>query len=97
ARSHGGSPTTTNQPALLPLPTGGQSQGADGETEAARLALEPVLADGDVQLWSYADDTYVLGTPERVLQSFTAIQRRLGELGLSGAPGADGPSAAVAA
>ncbi|GJP65182.1 hypothetical protein CLOP_g22088 [Closterium sp. NIES-67] len=35
ARSHGGSPTTTNQPALLPLPTGGQSQGADGETEAA--------------------------------------------------------------
>ncbi|GJP58841.1 hypothetical protein CLOP_g4314 [Closterium sp. NIES-67] len=24
ARSHGGSPTTTNQPALLPLPTGGQ-------------------------------------------------------------------------
>ncbi|GJP83902.1 hypothetical protein CLOP_g14003 [Closterium sp. NIES-67] len=51
-----------------------------------RLALEPVLADGDVQLWSYADDTYVLGTPERVLQSFTAIQRRLGELGLSVQP-----------
>ncbi|CAI5969764.1 unnamed protein product [Closterium sp. NIES-65] len=25
-----------------------------------RLALEPVLAEGDVQLWSYADDTYVL-------------------------------------
>ncbi|GJP69739.1 hypothetical protein CLOP_g738, partial [Closterium sp. NIES-67] len=24
-----------------------------------RLALEPVLADGDVQLWSYADDTWL--------------------------------------
>ncbi|GJP53380.1 hypothetical protein CLOM_g12534 [Closterium sp. NIES-68] len=37
ARSHGGSPTTTNQPALLPLPTGGQ--------RTARPPLGPPTSD----------------------------------------------------
>ncbi|CAI6012275.1 unnamed protein product, partial [Closterium sp. NIES-65] len=51
-----------------------------------RLALEPVLAEGDVQLWSYADDTYVLGPPDRVLHHFAEIVRRLGEMGLAAQP-----------
>ncbi|CAI6006377.1 unnamed protein product [Closterium sp. NIES-64] len=51
-----------------------------------RLALEPVLVEGDVQLWSYADDTYVLGPPDRVLHHFTEIVRRLGEMGLAAQP-----------
>ncbi|GJP58837.1 hypothetical protein CLOP_g4310, partial [Closterium sp. NIES-67] len=44
-----------------------------------RLALEPVLAGGDVQLWSYADDTYLVGPPDRFLglcASRTARRRR---------------------
>ncbi|CAI6008075.1 unnamed protein product, partial [Closterium sp. NIES-65] len=51
-----------------------------------RLALEPVLVEGDVQLWSYADDTYVLGPPDRVLHHFAEIVRRLGEMGLAAQP-----------
>ncbi|CAI5947839.1 unnamed protein product [Closterium sp. NIES-65] len=51
-----------------------------------RLALEPVLAEGDVQLWLYADDTYVLGPPARVLHHFAEIMRRLGEMGLAAQP-----------
>ncbi|GJP82181.1 hypothetical protein CLOP_g12390 [Closterium sp. NIES-67] len=51
-----------------------------------RLALEPVLAGGDVQLWSYADDTYLVGPPDRVLHHFTEVVRRLGELGLAVQP-----------
>ncbi|CAI6008072.1 unnamed protein product [Closterium sp. NIES-65] len=53
---------------------------------AQRLALEPVLVEGDVQLWSYADDTYVLGPPDRVLHHFAEIVRRLGEMGLAAQP-----------
>ncbi|CAI7858978.1 unnamed protein product, partial [Closterium sp. NIES-54] len=49
-----------------------------------RLALEPVLTEGYVQLWSYADDMYVLGPPDRVLRHFTEIVRRLSEMGLAG-------------
>ncbi|CAI5968656.1 unnamed protein product [Closterium sp. NIES-65] len=41
---------------------------------------------GDVQLWSYADDTYVLGPPDRVLHHFAEIVRRLGEMGLAAQP-----------
>ncbi|CAI7781589.1 unnamed protein product [Closterium sp. NIES-54] len=48
-----------------------------------RLALEPVLMEGDVQLWSYADDMYMLGPPDRVLHHFTEIVRRLSEMGLA--------------
>ncbi|CAI7896260.1 unnamed protein product, partial [Closterium sp. NIES-54] len=48
-----------------------------------RLALEPVLTEGDVQLWSYADDMYVLGPPDRVLHHFTEIVRHLSEMGLA--------------
>ncbi|GJP44896.1 hypothetical protein CLOM_g4297, partial [Closterium sp. NIES-68] len=51
-----------------------------------RLALEPVLAGGDVQLWSYADNTYLVGPPDRVLHHFTEVVRRLGELGLAVQP-----------
>ncbi|GJP58839.1 hypothetical protein CLOP_g4312 [Closterium sp. NIES-67] len=51
-----------------------------------RLALEPVLAGGDVQLWSYADDTYLVGPPDRVLHHFTGVVRRLGGLGLAVQP-----------
>ncbi|CAI5957983.1 unnamed protein product [Closterium sp. NIES-65] len=47
-----------------------------------RVALQPVLAEGDVQLWSYADDTYVLGPPSTVLHHFAEIVRHLRELGL---------------
>ncbi|CAI5970981.1 unnamed protein product, partial [Closterium sp. NIES-65] len=45
-----------------------------------RLALEPVLAEGDVQLWSYADDTYVLGPPDRVLHHFAEIPQTAARL-----------------
>ncbi|CAI5970082.1 unnamed protein product, partial [Closterium sp. NIES-65] len=38
--------------------------------DALGSPLQPVLAEGDVQLWSYADDTYVLGPPDRVLHHF---------------------------
>ncbi|CAI7890420.1 unnamed protein product [Closterium sp. NIES-54] len=48
-----------------------------------RLALEPVQTEGDVQLWSYADDTYVRGPPDMVLHHFAEIVRRLGEMGLA--------------
>ncbi|CAI5997059.1 unnamed protein product [Closterium sp. NIES-64] len=51
-----------------------------------RMALQPVLAEGDVQLWSYADDTYVLGPPSRVLHHFAEIVRHLRELGLAVQP-----------
>ncbi|CAI5968768.1 unnamed protein product [Closterium sp. NIES-64] len=51
-----------------------------------RMALQPVLAEGDVQLWSYADDTYVLGPPSRVLHHFAEIVRHLHELGLAVQP-----------
>ncbi|CAI5968219.1 unnamed protein product, partial [Closterium sp. NIES-64] len=54
--------------------------------DQVRLALEPVLVEGDVQLWSYADDTYVLGPPDRVLHHFAEIVRRLGEMGLAAQP-----------
>ncbi|CAI5950589.1 unnamed protein product [Closterium sp. NIES-65] len=51
-----------------------------------RMALQPVLAEGDVQLWSYADDTYVLGPPSRVLHHFAEIVRHLRKLGLAVQP-----------
>ncbi|CAI5959665.1 unnamed protein product [Closterium sp. NIES-65] len=41
---------------------------------------------GMYQLWSYADDTYVLGPPDRVLHHFAEIVRRLGEMGLAAQP-----------
>ncbi|CAI5967536.1 unnamed protein product [Closterium sp. NIES-65] len=51
-----------------------------------RVALQPVLAEGDVQLWSYADDTYVMGPPSTVLHHFAMIVRHLRELGLAVQP-----------
>ncbi|CAI5995803.1 unnamed protein product [Closterium sp. NIES-65] len=51
-----------------------------------RMALELVLAEGDVQLWSYANDTYVLGPPSKVLHHIAEIVRHLRELGLAVQP-----------
>ncbi|CAI5970085.1 unnamed protein product, partial [Closterium sp. NIES-65] len=66
-----------------------------------RLALEPVLAEGDVQLWSYADDTYVLGPPDRVLQPLCRDRVPVGNRFVRGAesPGSsreDGAGATLA-
>ncbi|GJP53379.1 hypothetical protein CLOM_g12533 [Closterium sp. NIES-68] len=48
--------------------------------------VRPQVAGGDVQLWSYADDTYLVGPPDRVLHHFTGVVRRLGGLGLAVQP-----------
>ncbi|GJP69081.1 hypothetical protein CLOP_g25703 [Closterium sp. NIES-67] len=51
-----------------------------------RLAACNETSRGDVQLWSYADDTYLVGPPDRVLHHFTGVVRRLGGLGLAVQP-----------
>ncbi|GJP46940.1 hypothetical protein CLOM_g6179 [Closterium sp. NIES-68] len=57
-----------------------------GHTASIAARVARFFRGGDVQLWSYADDTYLVGPPDRVLHHFTGVVRRLGGLGLAVQP-----------